>query len=177
MELTRIEAPPAARSDEQRKAYRVRGEITCPVCDVIWAMEWHEALKSMRDIQGATGEAMLETGPGGRKFIRLDSSRWGWHALCGTCAARRIAYMADKGIRIACWNDELEAKMHGHLKYQQGRYAARAFIVGPADFTTPLIDEREDRRRAILGRNNTRLDVERAKTLGPEIERWAWNGA
>lgn len=172
---------PPTLAPKEGKLTRLSARIRCPICDETWTLEWNEAIKSAKDIQGFVDGAWKET-DSGALYVSLTTAQWGHHALCGDCYCRRVMVLTDgggygaKGIR--CWNEALEAQMHGRLKHRQDKYKAKAYIVGPAD-DRPLADDQRSRRQTLMGKNmnNVRMSVDKARSFGPKIERWGWDGA
>lgn len=149
--------------------------IMCPICFVRWRYQSREALTGMRDIAGAVGDPYMGILPAETeavKMIRVDTSRWGSHALCGTDLARRLAMVTGwkpgqgRIHAVPAWDESLEREMFGRLKNKQNEYHAVARIVGPATGKEELLDEQSEKRQEILGRTNTLISTERCEKLG-----------
>lgn len=165
----KVEAPAA-----EGKLYLIEFDIRCPICGGWWKLQVREKIARLSSIQGAVEGAIRVNGT--IKSIRVDSSRWGTQALCGTDFARRIAVIkTGNRVNMTPWKDQDEREMHGRLKYRQNEYHAWATAIKLADGTEELIDEQRARRTEILGRQNTLISQDRLKALG--LEGWEWKTA
>ena len=156
---------------EEGKPYLIEIRTPCPICNASWAATFREKIARVSQIAGSIGDVFTQ---GERKAIKLDSSGWGAHALCGDCYAMRIVTIepTDGGRRIIPWTPKIEAEMFGRLKHQQNRFHAVATVLGPATGEETLIDEQQERRIEIIGRQNTLISEGRLKALG--LEKWVW---
>ena len=155
--------------------------IRCPMCETKWMMQ--ALLAKGERPRDAVGEAvLLEVSPGvERRAIRLETWRWGSHALCGNCFCRRAATVIEQGSPEARdgstfssrpWDSQDEAQMWGHLKHRQAQYEAMAILHGEWDGDAmELIDQQRERRREILGRGVV-ITRQRVKDLN-----LSWRGA
>lgn len=103
---------------EEGKPYLIEIRTPCPICNASWAATFREKIAKVSQIAGSIGETFVQ---GGRKAIKINTSGWGAHALCGDCYAMRIVTIepTDGGRRIIPWTPKIEAEMFGYLKHQQ----------------------------------------------------------
>lgn len=148
--------------NEGEKLFRVTTTTMCPVCDAIWMFQYLSWAKEPKDIEG-----LMPGGIEGRELWTISTAKWGVHALCGECRARnlanyvkRIPGQSSKTLKL--WTSELEAKLRGNLKHQQGKYKAWAKVDPFTEemASKPLIDEQEDLLRRILPKGQINIYIE-----------------
>lgn len=135
--------------------HRITFINACPICETEWRFQFRQWLEKPEEIVGAYEEDLA-----GEKVWRANSSKWGYHSLCGECRVNSKATLVIRrpGLNSesrAAWTDQDEAMMRGKLKHQQHRYAAMVSIAVEENPDELLLDEQATRMAEILpqGRN------------------------
>lgn len=160
--MSEFKAIAATKGSAKAPQFLIEIQVKCPMCEMRWRMQALLA-KGERPRDAIGKPVMIELQPGvERRAIRLETWRWGSHALCGNCFCRRAATVIEQGdpgrrdgstFSSRPWDEKDEAQMWGHLKHRQAQYQALAILHGEWDGSAmDLVDEQRDRRREILGR-------------------------
>lgn len=173
-ESKQLMVPATLAGNQKGEMYLIEFEVRCPICESIWKMHLREKIEKLSEILGAVEGQIRENPP--LKSIRIDTSGWGPHALCGNDYARRIAVIhTEEKVNFIPWTEKDDSVMWGRLKHRQNQYHAWATPLKKATGLEALLDEQRDRRIEILGRQNTLISRERLKMLG--LEGWEWKTA
>lgn len=146
--------------------------VKCPMCEEKW--KFRGTTEPKEKLRDAVGGPVSVLGPDGRQYrgTKLETSRWGPHALCGTCRAKRAARVVEKILPNKVyvlsypWKEEDEKQMYGRLRHQQDRYAAFAILIGPWSPEVEMIDQQKSRCAEIMATNPIYISRERVAMLG-----------
>ena len=150
---------PEKRPPEGKKRFVVILKLRCPCCYTWWTLEFESEATKRTDIKDVYLGSFK-----GTPAWRMDTSKWGVHSLCGTCRAKRKAFIPNlAGPPSLAWRESDESEMWGRLKGNQGEYAAlldvRAFD------GSELIDEQKSVSETILPGGSIVISRERCAKL------------
>ena len=158
-EIGRI-IPPEPMAPASAKDAIVTLQIRCPICHEWWVFEFKTRVAKISDIPGAYKGSIQ-----GNPCWRMESIRWGVHALCGACCAKRKATTLNVAGKLdKAWTDQDERDLWGRLK-NQGDYAALLTVRKPGEPGEQLRDDQNVVFRNILPEGRIMISRARCKEL------------